>query len=57
MELSQKEKLFPNFLLPFWNLYEILTILNQKMTVTAILFPKLRTLKTLLEKCLKSPIL
>ena len=27
------------------------------MTLTAFVFPKLRTLKTWLDKCLKSPVL
>ena len=41
----------------FLNLNQILNILKQKMTLTAFLFPKLRTLKTWLDKCVKSPVL
>ena len=33
-----------------------MTILKEEMTLTAFLFPKLRTLKTWLDKCLKRPI-
>ena len=46
MQLSQKEKIFLHFLLNFWNLNSILNFLKKKMTVTAFVFPKLRTLKT-----------
>ena len=46
MQLSQKQKIFLHFLLNFWNLNSILNILKKKMTVTAFVFPKLRTLKT-----------
>ena len=30
--------------------------MNEKVTVTAFVFPKLRTLKTWLDKCWKSPV-
>ena len=30
--------------------------MNKKMTLTAFVFPKLRTLKTWVDQCLKSPI-
>ena len=33
-----------------------MTILKTKMTLTAFVFPKLPTLKTWLDKCLKSPV-
>ena len=56
MQLSQKQKNFPNFSLQFQNLDYIITILKEKMTLTAFLFPKLRTSKTWLDKCLKSPV-
>ena len=55
MQLSQKQKISLNFWLHFWNLDSILNILEQKMILTAFVFPKLRTLKTWLHKCLKSP--
>ena len=56
MILSRKKKIFLNFLLNFWNLNSILNILEKKMTLTAFVFPKLRTLKTYLDKCLKSQV-
>ena len=52
----RNKKLFLNLLLAFWNLYEILNILNQKMNVRAFVLPKFRTLKTWLDKSLKSPV-
>ena len=55
MQLSQKKKLI-FFLLNFWNLLYILNILNKKMTLIAFLFPKVRTSKTWLDKCLKIPL-
>ena len=33
-----------------------MNILKKNMTLTAFVFPKLRTLKTWLDKCLKSPV-
>ena len=57
MILSQKEKIFSEFF------NEILkSVLNfehfekKKMTLTAFVFPKLRTPKTSLDKCLKSHV-
>ena len=44
-------------MLHFSNLDEILKFFNQKMTLKVFVFPKLRTVKTWLEKCLKSPVL
>ena len=56
MQLSQKKIFFFNFWVDFWNLDSILNILEQKTTLTAFAFPKLRTLKRWLDKCLKSPV-
>ena len=56
MQLSQKKKFFFNFWVDFWNLDSILNILGQKTTLIAFVFPKLRTPKTWLDKCLKSPV-
>ena len=56
MQLSQKQKISLNFWLHFWNLDSILNILEQKMILTAFVFPKLRTVKTWLEKCLRRPV-
>ena len=56
MELSQKQKTFSQFLVHFWNLSEILVVLKKKMTFIDFLFPKLRTPKTWLDKCLKGPV-
>ena len=47
MQLSQKQKLFLNFLLHLWNLYGVLNILKEKMVVIANVFPKLETVKNL----------
>ena len=52
----RKKKLFLKFSLLFWPLVEILNILKQKMTFIDLVFPKLRTPKTFLDKCLKSPV-
>ena len=56
MHLSEKKKLFLNFLLHFWNLTEILNVLKQKMNLIAFVFPKFRTRKRWLDKCLKTPV-
>ena len=56
MQLSQKKIFFFNFWVDFWNLDSILNIFEQKTTLTAFAFPKLRTLKRWLDKCLKSPV-
>ena len=58
MDLSQKPK---SFLSIFCFIFEISakfwTLLKKtKMTVIAFVFPKLRTPKTWLDKCLKSPV-
>ena len=55
MQLSQKQKVFLNFLLLFWSLPETLNVLAKKMTLIAFVFLNLRTPKTRLHKCLKSP--
>ena len=41
MQLSNQQKLFLNFLLPFWNLAEILNILKKNMTLIDFVFLKL----------------
>ena len=46
MQLCQKQKPFPNFLLHFWNVDEILNIFKKKMTLIDFLYPKLRTPNT-----------
>ena len=43
MQLPGKEKTFCNFLLHFWNAYQILNILKEKMIVIANVFQKLQT--------------
>ena len=55
MQLSQKQKVFLNFLLLFWSLPETLNVFAKKMTLIAFVFLNLRTPKTRLHKCLKSP--
>ena len=55
MPLSQKRKIFSLFLLHFLNLDPILNIFKKK-TLIADVFLNLRTPKTWLDKCLKSPV-
>ena len=57
MQLSQKQKIFSQFFAAFLKSRLILNILKQTMSLTAFVFPKLRTLKTWLDKCLKTPVL
>ena len=45
IQLSKKEKTFPQFFVNFWNLHQILNILKQKMTFMAYVFLKLQTAK------------
>ena len=52
----RNKKLFLIALLHFLNLAEILNVWKKKMTLLAFVFPKLRTPKTWLDKCLKSPV-
>ena len=54
MQLPQKQK--SHLFLHFLNLYEILKISRKKMTLIDFVFPKLRTSKSWLDKCLKSPV-
>ena len=50
MELSQKQKIFFNFLLHFWNLHQILNILTKRMIVIAYVLCKLWTVKNVVRK-------
>ena len=58
MQLSEKQKSLSQFFAPFlkprlnFDDFE-----KKKMTPTAFVFPKLRTIKTWLDKCLKTPVL
>ena len=52
----RNKKLSLSFSLHFWNLAQILNILNKNMTLTGFVFPKLQTLKTWWDKCLKNPV-
>ena len=56
MQLSQKQKVFLNFLLFFWSLAKTLNILKKRMNLIAFVFPKLRTPKKWLDKWLKPPV-
>ena len=56
VQLSQKKKSLHNFLLYFWILSKILNALKKKMTLTVFVLPKLLTLKTWLDKCIKSTV-
>ena len=48
-----KEKLFLDFLLHFWNLRHILNILKEKVIVIANVFPKLQNVKIFVRKLTK----
>ena len=54
MQLSKKNKLFLNFLLNFWNLFQILNILKKNMTLIDYVFPNLQTAKDLLRAMSKN---
>ena len=56
MQLSQKQKSLSEFLDAFWKSMLNFEYFEKKMTLTAFVFPKLRTLKTWLDKCLKTPV-
>ena len=56
MKLSEKQKDFSNFFEKFLKSSLNFEYFQKKMTLTAFVFPKLRTLKTELHKYLKSPI-
>ena len=58
MQLSQKEKNFSQFLVAFSKTRLKLNFehFEKKMTLLAFVFRKLRTLKSLLDKCLKRPV-
>ena len=57
MQLSEKEKLFLNFLFHSWNLHQILNTLKKKMLVTADVFPKVQDMKILVRPLSKKPCL
>ena len=57
MELSEKKKYVSDFFAAFLKSWLNVEYLEKKnMTLTAFAFPKLRTLKTWWDKCLKSPL-
>ena len=56
MQLSQKQKTFSQFFPALLESSLIFVCFEKKMTLAAFVFPKLRTLKTWLDKCLKSPV-
>ena len=56
MQLSQKRKIFLDFLFHLWNLHQILNIFKKKMIVIANVFPKLKTVETWLDHSLKSAV-
>ena len=45
MQVSEKRKIFLNFLFYFLNLHQILNILKKEMMIIANLFPKLQSVK------------
>ena len=56
MQLSQKQKTFSQFFPALLESSLIFVCFEKKMTLAAFVFAKLRTLKTWLDKCLKSPV-
>ena len=57
MQLSQKQKTFSQIFVAFLNFrLNFKHFEKKKMSITAFVFPKLGTLKTFLDKCLKSPV-
>ena len=57
MQLFQKEKSFSELFPTFLKCSSNFKYFKKKLTVIAFVFPKLRTLKMLLNKCPKSPAL
>ena len=57
MQLSEKEKTFSQLFAPFLKSNLNFERFETEMPLIAFIFPKLRTLKTWLDKCLKNPIL
>ena len=49
MQLSQKQNIFLNFLIHFWNLRQILNILKKRMIVIVNVFSKLQTVEILVR--------
>ena len=49
MELSQKQKTFLNFFFDFLNLYQILNILQKRMTLIAVVFVELADPKNMIK--------
>ena len=56
MQLYEQQKDFSNFFSPFLNSSENFEHLKKKMTLIDLVFSKLRTPKTWLDKCLRSPV-
>ena len=56
MQLPQKQKYFSEFSVKYLKSRLNFEHFKKNMTLTAFVFPKLRTLKTWLDKCLKSPV-
>ena len=49
MQLSQKQNIFSQFILPYGNLDSVLNILKKKMTLLADVFLNLRTPKNVVR--------
>ena len=56
MHLSQKQKLVLYFFAHFWNLQKILNIFKKRSPSNPLHFRNYGLWKTLLDKCLKSPV-
>ena len=56
MQLSEKQKTFSQFLAAFLKSKFNFKHFEQKITLIDFVFPKLRSSKAWLDKCLKSPV-
>ena len=55
MHLSQKQSILSHFICAFFQSALNFEHFQKKMTLIAYVFPKFRTRKTCLDKCLKTP--
>ena len=53
MQLSQKQKLIPQFVAAFWQSLLVFEYFQKKLTLIAALFPKLRTPKNVVKQMSK----
>ena len=56
MQLSQKQKLIPQFVAAFWQSLLVFEYFQKKLTLIAALFPKLRTPKNVVRQMSKRSV-